>query len=139
MTQLDEAVAMRTRSTVPGDLAVVVATVVAALAGWLAWAQAGGVDLTVRSAGDVHGVGAGSAAVTAVVVSGAAVALLRLFEARLQRALRTWTVVACGVLALSMLGPLGATTATAGLGLASLHLLVGAVVVLGLRRVHRAE
>jgi hypothetical protein len=71
-------------------------------------------------------------------VSVAGVLLLRVLDAVLQRGMRWWTVVACSVTVVSMLGPLGATTATAGVALASLHLLVAAVVVVGVRRVHRA-
>ena len=111
MIELDEAVVVPTRSTVLGDVAIGVAATLAALGVWLAWTQLGGVDLTVRSADAVTEVGAGSVTVTALVVSGAGVLLVRLLESWLPRGLRWWTVVACAVWAVSMLGPLGATTA----------------------------
>ena len=91
-----------------------------------------------RSADAVHEVGVGSVTVTAMVVSGAGVLLVRLLQSWLPHGLRWWTVVACAVWALSMLGPLGATTAAAGLGLTALHVAVGAIVVFGVRRVHHA-
>jgi hypothetical protein len=137
MIELDEAVVMPTRSTVFSDLAIGVAATVSALGLWLAWTQLGGVDLRVRSADDIREIGAASVAVTAPVVSGAGVLLVRLLDSWVPRGLRWWTVAACAVWAISMLGPLGATTASAGLALVSLHVVVGAIVVFGVRRVHR--
>ena len=55
---------------------------------------------------------------------------------RSTRGLRVWTILACVVWALSFVGPLGATTVSAGVALALLHLGVGGVLVLGLRRSH---
>ncbi len=135
---LDEAVVMPTRSTVLGDVAIGVAATLAALGVWLAWTGLGGVDLTVLSADAVREIGAGSVAVTTLVVSGAGVLLARLLESWVPHGLRWWTVAASAVWALSMLGPLGATTAEAGLGLTALHAVVGSMVVFGVRRVHRA-
>jgi hypothetical protein len=121
-----------------GDLTVVAGALVVALTAWTLWTQAAGVELTIQSGDEVQRVGLGSVAVVAVVVSVAGVLLLRVLDAVLQRGMRWWTVVACSVTVVSMLGPLGTTTATAGVALASLHLLVAAVVVVGVRRVHRA-
>jgi predicted NBD/HSP70 family sugar kinase len=80
----------------------------------------------------------GSVVVTPLLVGVAATGLLRLLERRTSRALRVWTVVAMAVWAVSFLGPLSATTLGAGLVLATMHLLVGGVVVVGLR-LTRAE
>jgi len=136
--ELDEAVVVPTRNRVLGEIAIGVAATLAALGVWLAWTQVGGVDLTVRSADVVREVGAMSVAMTALVVSVAGVLLTRLLESWLPRGLRWWTVVACAVCAASMVGPLGATTVAAGIGLTTLHALVGAIVVFGVRQVHRA-
>lgn len=138
MIELDEAVVVPTRSRLRGDFAIGVAATLAALGVWMAWTQLAGIDLTVLSAGAVREVGAGSVTVTALVVSGAGILLVRLLEWWLPRGLRWWTVVACAVWAGSLVGPLGATTAAAGLGLTALHATVGAIVVVGVRRVHRA-
>ena len=138
MTDVDQAVQPREsesrRAPAIGDVGIVVAATVVALGGWLAW-QVAGVDLTVRSADQVREVGAGSVGVTAVLASLAGVGLIRLLNRR-GSGLSTWTVIAGVVWAVSMLGPIGATTLAAGLGLASLHLLVGAMVMFGVRRVH---
>ena len=80
MIELDEAVAMPTRSRVPGEIAVGVAATLAALGVWLAWTQVGGVGLTVRSADATREVGAMSVALTALVASVTGVLLARLLE-----------------------------------------------------------
>jgi hypothetical protein len=117
-------------------LVVVVATGLAVLV-WAA-ARAAGVDLAVRSGSGSREVVLGSVVVTPLLVGVAATGLLRLLERRTSRALRVWTVVAMAVWAVSFLGPLSATTLGAGLVLATMHLLVGGVVVVGLR-LTRAE
>jgi hypothetical protein len=101
-------------------------------------AKAAGVDLVVRSGGSTSDVNVVSVVVTSLVVAVAGAALLRLFERRTANGRRAWTIVAGCVWAVSLLGPLSAATASAGLVLTSLHLVVGTVVVLGLRRTHPA-
>lgn len=113
-------------------LVVLVATGLAVLV-WAA-AKAAGLDLDVYSESGSREVGAGSVIGTVLVVGAAAAGLLRLLERRTTRALRIWTVTALTVWALSFLGPLSATTAEAGCVLATLHLVVGGLVVGGLRR-----
>ncbi len=115
--------------------------VVAAATGAVVWsvARASGIELVVRSGGSTSDVNVVSVVVTALVVAIAGAALLRLFERRTTHGRRTWTIVAVAVWAVSLLGPLSAARPSAGLVLASLHLLVGAVVVLGLRRTHHAD
>jgi hypothetical protein len=127
------------RGTVRGDLAVVIGALSAALATWSLWTQVGGVELTVQSGDEVQTVGLGSVVAVAAIMPIAGVLLLRALQPWLSRGLRWWTAVAGTVMLISMLGPLGATTAMAGVALASLHLLVGAVVILGVRRVHHAR
>ena len=116
----------------------VLALVTTASAGlaYLAW-RLGGVHLTVRSGAGTFEVGAVSVLVTTAVVSIAGLGLLRFLEGRDARALRTWTLVACLVLLVSLLGPLGATTLSSGLALLSLHLVVGTSLLVGTRRARR--
>jgi uncharacterized membrane-anchored protein len=97
-------------------------------------ARVAGVDPAVRSGGGTQHVGLVSALVTAAVVSVAGLGLLRFLERRDARALRTWTLIACLVWLCSFLGPLGAVDLASGLALASLHLVVGAAVVVGAHR-----
>ena len=97
---------------------------------YLGW-RALGSDLAVRSGQDTHQVGLVSVLVTAAVVSVAGLGLLRFLERRQPRALRTWTVIAGAVWLVSLLGPLGAADPKSGAALVSLHLIVGAAVVLG--------
>jgi hypothetical protein len=115
--------------------------VLAAGAATVVWAvaRAAGVDLVVRSgAGGTSDVNVISVVVTSLVVAITGAALLRLLERRTENGRRTWTIVAVTVWAVSLVGPLSAVQPSAGLVLASLHLLVGAVVVIGLRRTHPA-
>ena len=121
------------RLTIRDDgLVVLVATGLAVMV-WAA-AKAVGVDLDVHSGSGTREVGLASVIVTALVMGAAAAGLLRLLERRTSRGLRLWTVTAVVVWALSFLGPLSATTVGAGCLLPTLHLVVGAAVVGGLRR-----
>lgn len=111
----------------------------AALVGWLVTVPLLGVDLRVQPGGGaVQTIGAATVLVVTLVAAVAAWALLALLERLTPRARATWTLVAAGVLLLSLAGPLtGAVTAAAGFALAALHLLVGAVLIPGLRRTSR--
>jgi hypothetical protein len=95
--------------------------------------RSAGADLVVRSGQDTHQVGLVSVLVTAAVVSVAGLGLLRFIESRDAHPLRTWTLLASLVWLGSFLGPLGAADPASGLALASLHLVVGAAVVVGAR------
>ena len=117
-------------------IVVLVGTGLAVLA-WAA-AKAAGIELVVKSGSGTREVALGSVIVAPLLVGALAVGLLRLLERRTSKALRIWTIVAMTIWALSVLGPLSATTVGAGLVLASMHLLVGGVVVAGLR-LTRAE
>jgi hypothetical protein len=112
--------------------------VVAAGAAAVVWVGAtmAGVDVAVRSGSSVRDVGLVSVVVTAVVVAVVGAGVLRFLEGRTPRARRVWTGVALAVWVVSFAGPAGAPTLSAGLTLAALHLVVGAVVILGLRRRH---
>ena len=113
-----------------GILIVMAAGLAAAV--WL-MAKAAGIDLAVHSGDGSRPVGLVSVIVTVVVVALVAAGLLRVLERRTTNGLRTWTVIALVVWALSFLGPLSAMTVGAGLVLATMHLTVGAVLVGGLR------
>lgn len=118
-----------------------VVAVVAAVLAALAWAgaRAAGVALEVRAGAETSEVNVVSVLVTSIVVTGAGAGLLRMLERRTTRARRVWTVVAVVVWAVSFVGPLSATQLSGGAVLAGLHLLVGAVVIVGLRRTHPLE
>lgn len=107
---------------------------VAAASAALVWvaARAAGVALDVHAGSGTQPVGLVSVVVTSVLVTMTAGGLLRVLSRRRRR--RWWKVVALGVLSLSALGPLSAATAAAGLALATMHLVVAGVVIVGLPR-----
>jgi hypothetical protein len=109
---------------------------VAMLAASVVWtcARIAGMHLEVHSGSGTREVTLVPVIVTPMLATILAVSLLRLLERRTTQGLRTWTMIALGVWALSFLGPLSATRPATGLVLAALHLLVGAVVIVGLRR-----
>src|SRR3954452_12559983 len=115
--------------------ALVVAAAAAGAAAAIWWLATGGasVDLTVGSGSDAREIGLVSVVVPAVGVSVAAAGLLRVLDRRTGHGLAIWTWVAVAVLVLSLVGPLGASTLSAGACLVGMHLAVGAVVIGGLR------
>lgn len=121
------------------DSVVVAVAVVVACGFWSFWTQVVGVDLTVRAASGTQSIGAPAVLATVLVVSLFGVGLLRVLEARTRRGVRTWTIVALCVYAVSLLGPLGATSAAAWLVLTGLHTVVAGVLVLGLRQVREPQ
>ncbi|WP_427892550.1 DUF6069 family protein [Kribbella sp. GL6] len=107
---------------------------VAALADWILLAPVAGLTLTARQGGIQH-IGAAAVVISTIVVSLLGWALLALLERRTPRARTTWTVIATIVCLTSLGSPLtNGIGLGAKLGLASLHLVVGAIVILGLRR-----
>lgn len=102
---------------------------------WLG-ARAVGVQVAVGSGSGARTIGLVSVVVTATVVTLAAGGLLRVLERRTTRAAGLWTGLALSVLVVSLAGPAGAETRSDGLVLAAMHLAVGAVVIVGLRRRH---
>lgn len=119
--------------------ATVLAAAVTAAAGWAIAGPLAGVTLAVRltAAGPVQRVGL-TAVLTASLLAGlAGWALLAVLERRAGGARTAWTVIALTTLAVSLAGPLAARSAAAAGVLAGLHLLVGGVLVAGLRRTAR--
>jgi hypothetical protein len=115
-------------------LAVVGVTVVAALAGWAVLSPLAGIDLQARQGGTVE-VNGGGVFFASAAMAFAGWGLLALLERRTRAARKVWTVVAVIACITSLGSPLfGGIGIGAKLGLASLHLVVGAVVILGLRR-----
>ena len=106
----------------------VLAAAVAPLVAWLLVDPVLGVDLVAGRPGSAVDVGG-----VDVAVSGAVAALGALVVSRMTRRTsrpRGWFLsVSSTVLAASLLGPLGAATAAAGLSLALMHLVVAAAVV----------
>ncbi len=137
MTQTQHIATQDTCSGRRGDdrTLALLTTGIAGLA-YLAW-RAGGLHLTVKSGNGSYEVGLVSVLVTAAVVSVAGLGLLRFLERRDPRGLQAWTALACFVLVISSVGPLGATDLSSGLALLSLHLVVGTTLVVGARRTHR--
>ena len=118
----------------PTVLAVVGIAAVAALADWAILSPLAGINLEARQGGTQH-IGAPAVLAATIVVSFLGWALLAILERRTPRARNIWTVVATIVCITSLGSPLTNGIGTgAKLGLASLHLIVGAVVILGLRR-----
>ena len=121
---------------VPGRsrLAVVGVAVLAALVVWAILAPLAGITLEAQQGTRIH-VGAVSVLVASAAMALAGWGLLAILERRTVAARNIWTVVATIVCVTSMGSPLSSGIGTgAKLGLASLHLVVGAVVILGLRR-----
>lgn len=115
-------------------LAVVGVTALAALAWWAVLAKVFGIELQAQQGSTIE-VGAAAVLVASVAMAFAGWALLAILERKTLAARKTWTIVAVIACLLSLGSPLtGGIGIGAKLGLASLHLLVGAVVILGLRR-----
>ncbi|MFG1819840.1 DUF6069 family protein [Kribbella sp. NPDC049174] len=116
-------------------LAVVGITVVAALAVWALLAPVAGVELAAMQGSRRIDVGAGSVLFASTAMAFAGWALLAILERRTLNARTVWTILATAACILSLGSPLvGGIGVGAKLGLASLHLIVGAAVILGLRR-----
>lgn len=115
-------------------LAVVGVTVVAALALWALLAPVGGIELQAQESAPIE-VGAGSVFFASAGMAFAGWGLLAILERRTVNARKVWTVLAVFTCVSSLGSPLvSGIGAGAKLGLASLHLVVGAAVILGLRR-----
>lgn len=116
---------------------------VAATAGLLVWGAGSvlGIEAVVHGAGGDTTVGAASVVVVSLVAGFAGWgvrALLRRFAGTARQGRspgeRAWMVSCAVVLLVSLLGPLGAVSASATILLLALHVTVGGVVALGLRR-----
>jgi hypothetical protein len=116
-------------------LAVVGVTVAAALTLWAILGPVAGVEFeAMQGTRQIH-VGAGSILFASAAMSLAGWGLLAFLERRTANARKVWTIVAVAACILSLGSPLVSGIGVgAKLGLAALHLIVGAKVVLGLRR-----
>lgn len=104
----------------------------AVLTGVAAWTLAGPVA-GIRIAVNDQEVGVAQVAIVSLLAGLAAWVLFAVLDRFTSRAIPIWTVIAATVLALSLTGPLSATSTAAGITLACLHLLVGGVLIFGLR------
>jgi hypothetical protein len=111
--------------------ATVAAATLAAVAGWTIAGPLTGIHL---AAGSTRHIGAAQVIASSLVAGLAAWALLAVLEHFTSRARTVWTIAAAAVLILSLTGPLGAASVSAGLALGCLHLLVGGILIAGLRR-----
>lgn len=124
------------RPTQRTRLLAVVGAAAAALAVWTVAVPLAGVDLTVRTGGgDTRLIGSGDVVLVSLLAGLAGLALLMLLERFTAHPRRTWTATALVVLALSLLGPLGAGVSTAAtVALAGMHLAAAAVLIALLAR-----
>jgi hypothetical protein len=126
---------IRTARISPSRNAITVAGATAgALVLWAVEARLLGVDLAVRTGDVIQPVTGVSVAATALVAGlvGTLTAWL-LTRVAPHRCRTVWTVLASAVLLVSLLGPLGATSAAAAVSLLALHLLVGLTLLVGVR------
>lgn len=125
------------RSGYRRDLTVVAVATLTAVATWAFGTASGDGEIAVRAGSGVRTIGIGSVAAAAALSAALGAGLLRVMVARLRRGRSWWTFAACAALLASLLGPLGATEFADGMTLLSLHTVVGAAVIVGLRRAHR--
>lgn len=111
-----------------------VAAMAVATASWGIAHSLLGVELTVGKGDSLRRIDSLAFTITALGVGFAAWGLLALLERYTDNARTIWTRIAVGVLAVSMLGPLGATTGAAMAAFAITHLLVGGILIWGMRR-----
>ena len=118
---------------------VVPASAVAAVIVWTVAVPIAGVDLEASAGGQVQHVGIGSVIAVSLVVALVAtvvrIALARAMRARRGHGARAWVILASAVLLVSLTGPAGAMTASAGWSLAALHAVVGVLLIVGLRTI----
>lgn len=114
-------------------LVTLVAASLAAFAVWAVSVPGMGIQLQVTSGGGVQTVDAVSVLIVPLVAGGAAWGVLAVFERLFANGARSWRIVGVAVLALSLLGPanLSRTTSTMVV-LLTMHLVVGAVLIVGL-------
>jgi Family of unknown function (DUF6069) len=125
-----------TRGRAGRRASTVAAAVLAAVIVWLVAVPVAGLELRVLLGGAIQEVGIGSVVTVSLLATLIGWGLLALLERLLPARARTaWTAIAGSVLVLSLAGPLtGGTTPAVAATLALMHLAVGAVMILGLRR-----
>lgn len=115
--------------------ATVVFAVLAAVLAWIVVVPLLGVELVVTGPdGAIGPVSVVAVAGAALLAGAAGWALLAVLEHVTRSAAPAWTVIAGTVLVVSLAGPLTAGTVAAMVSLIALHLIVGVVVAVGLRR-----
>jgi hypothetical protein len=134
MLQLDEERTGQGTRRWRDDWPVAMVAAGAAAVVWVLATQVAGVDLAVRSGSGTQHINVVSVVVTTIVVAMTGAGLLRFLERRTAQARTIWTAIASVVWVVSLAGPLGARSVGAGLWLAALHVVVGSIVVVGLRR-----
>lgn len=112
-------------------LATVVAAPVAALATW-AVIRLAGVDLVLKD--DRGTVGAADVVVAAAVAALLGWVVVRLLEERSRKPLAHWPWIGSTVLGTSMVGPSWLADGASAMGLMTLHLVTGVVVIIGFAR-----
>jgi hypothetical protein len=116
-------------------LITVIGAPAAALATWALVVPLAGITLTTRTGSSTQTVGPAAIALTSLVAGLAAWVLVAVLERFVARPGRIWMISAPAVLAVSLTGPLSSGVgAAAVLALMLLHLVVAAVLVLGLIR-----
>ncbi|ONI74569.1 hypothetical protein BWI15_12745 [Kribbella sp. ALI-6-A] len=124
-----------TRVAGKSRLAVIGATSAATVATWAVLAPLAGIELKAEQGSSTTEVTGVAVFLAATVSALAGWGLLALLERRTVNARKIWTMLAVAACVLSLGSPLVSGIGIgAKLGLALLHLVVGAVVVLGLRR-----
>lgn len=117
---------------------IVPASAVAAVIVWVVVVPIAGVDLEARAGSQTQHIGVGSVIAVSLVVALLATAvrtgLARARRGRPDRGARAWVILASVVLLVSLAGPAGALTASAGWSLAALHIVVGTLLIVGLRK-----
>jgi len=138
-SRTDSAAAAGRSATRHRHRAVVTAlAAVAALGLWAVAAVGSDTDLQALRQGDLHVIGPGAVVITATVAALAGWAVLALLERFTARARTIWTGVALAALLASLGGPLSGGVGTGSkVVLALMHLVVGAVVIVGLRQTTR--
>ncbi|MGI8882503.1 MAG: DUF6069 family protein [Jatrophihabitans sp.] len=114
--------------------AIVIPPALIGAIGWLVADPLLGIEVRTGSAGHSRPVGIAAVIAVGIIVALAGLGLRVLLRAR-RDPNRTWTIIAVSVLAVSLLGPLGATTTAARVALLCLHLAVGTAVIVAVRRV----
>lgn len=122
---------------------IVPATALAALIVWIVAVPIAGVDLDAKTGSRVQHINVVAIIAVSLVVALLAtvvrLALARSMRARADRGARFWVILASVLLLLSLLGPVTAVTASAGWSLAAMHVVVGGLLIVGLRRVGQGD
>lgn len=117
----------------------IMSAVAASVAMWVIAVPVGGVQLAVRTGTGVLEINPIMVAVASAVASAVAVGLLAFLRRRTARARTIWTALVVGGTLVSLVGPLGAVSLPAMNVLMTMHVAVGAIVLVTGRRMCRPE